>query len=247
MTTWRVRVEAAPPNEAPDNLTAWLAKELQAHDPYITVEYDGHLAISITVEAPSLRSAFDRGDKTVTRTLEAASLNGFEVVDVSVLTRTEHERRRTHPRVPRLAGVTEAGQILKLSNARIKVLADKYADRIPLVTQLAGETGAKIWLEETWINFNKTWDRKRTGRPVGSGRPADQDPRLPRIQQFLQQNPEMSVGEANKALAAELQVSPGTVARLRKNLEVNPGQVAELRKQLEKFNTAHSGKGEQDS
>jgi hypothetical protein len=172
MPTWRVRVESAPPNGSPPEqaILARINDDVQDHDLHVVVEYDGHLAVAVTVTASSRRAAFDHGERAIAAALSAAGLADFEIVDVGVLTAAEYERRQRQPRVPRLAGVTEAATILGVSPARAKVIADKYADRIPLVTKFSGQTGAKVWLEESWRQFNATWDRKRTGRPPGSGR-----------------------------------------------------------------------------
>ncbi|GAB1646776.1 hypothetical protein [Krasilnikovia sp. MM14-A1259] len=173
MTTWRVRVELAPPAGAPpDSVLTQIRRQLQGHDPQVVVEYDGHLTIAVTVEASSRRAAFDRGDKTVAGALDAVGLADLEVVAVGVLTAAEEDRRQRQPRVPRLAGVSEAAAILGVSNSRAKVIAVQHSEHLPLVTQFAGEKGAKVWLAESWERFNDTWDRRRTGRPPGSGRKA---------------------------------------------------------------------------
>ena len=176
MPTWRVRVEAAPPNgSSPDPaVLVRINHQMQGHHPHVAVEYDGHLAVSVTVTASSRRAAFDLGEDAVGTAFAAAGLADVEIVDVGVLTTAEYERRQREPRVPRLVGITEAAAILGVTPARAKVVADQHASRIPVVTQLSGKTGARIWLEESWVQFNKTWERKITGRPPGSGRRRDE-------------------------------------------------------------------------
>lgn len=173
MTTWRVRVEFAPPDAAGVDIDATiltpLTEQLQQHDPTAVVETDGHIGVAITLEAGTRRTAFDRGDKTVGEALAAIGLADVDVVDVQVLTAAEAERRKRQPRVPRLAGVSEAAAICGVSDTRIKVLAEKNPDDLPLVQQLAGKTGTKIYLEESWREFAKK-PRVRTGRPRGTGR-----------------------------------------------------------------------------
>lgn len=169
MPAWRVRVEAAPPDASNVTLGA-ITKHLrlQDYDPYVVVEYGGHLAISVTVEARAPRTAFGRGEKAIGEALSLVGINTHDIVGVSVLSIQEHEHRQHRPWVPRLAGISRAAAIMGKSPTWTKKIAQNYPEQLPLVDQLEGETGAQIWLRESWVRFAETYKPKRTGRPPGT-------------------------------------------------------------------------------
>jgi hypothetical protein len=68
---------------------------------------------------------------------------------------------RRDPHRHDLVGAVEAGEILKVSRARVHQLAE----RPDFPTERYHLTAGKLWRRADIVAFDKRWDRRRTGRP----------------------------------------------------------------------------------
>lgn len=165
MATWSVRVELAPRDGVTaDDVLDQLTDQMVDFGAAVALEDRGHLAVQLTIDAGTRRAAFDKGDKTVTQAATAVGLTAADVVEVQVLTWAEFEHRLGHPRIPELWGPTEAATYLGVKNPRIDQLVQEHPEELPVITKLAGEKGARIWLKSTWTRFASGWERS-PGRP----------------------------------------------------------------------------------
>jgi len=143
------------------------AERIVAALPGATVTVDGErnrLAVSMPVEASTLRQATDEAQRAVRAAVAAADVPG-QLVQLRVVTLADLQAEIASPRVPDLVGMAEVAAMLEVSKQRAGQVAREHPGfPRPVATPASGP----IYVRSAVEAFARGWTRKRTGRPPGS-------------------------------------------------------------------------------
>jgi hypothetical protein len=157
-TTWHgdVTYQASPTEEQAKqvmtNMPGWASVGLNADR--------NHLTISTHLEAPTLRQATELLLRQVREAVRAADVTG-EPVSTKVKAAREVQAELRRPLLPKLAGMTEVGELLGVTRQRAAQLATREDFPLPVTRLAAGP----IWTRDSVEAFAQRWPRRRTGRP----------------------------------------------------------------------------------
>ncbi|MFV2172322.1 hypothetical protein ACFHW2_11930 [Actinomadura sp. LOL_016] len=158
--TWHVRVEWTSTEPTTGERRAALDEQLGGHAGHTGDGPNGNPRTVVTVQARTVRQAFDAAIRAVEDACKAAGLRGT-VVGVEVCTEAEHARRQVEPDVPPLAGMHEIGQRLGVTRQRAQQLVNANPKTFRKVQDLSR---GPVYLASAAEVFASTWTRQ-TGRP----------------------------------------------------------------------------------
>lgn len=142
--------------------------DLVAHEAHGTITYNSSESVlRFTVSTPDpdadAIAVLAHGVETVASAVRHAGA-AASVREARVLDWDEFEAETFRPSAPRggLAGVAEAAELLGVSRQRIaEIRKDHKAFPAPVADLAAGP----VWDRAELERFDRTWERKRTGRP----------------------------------------------------------------------------------
>jgi hypothetical protein len=163
MTGWSVHVELHN-DGAPESALDVIREHLTEH--HATTGYapgSGNVSVRMMLDATTARKALDAGIRAATDAAYAAGAS-TAVLGVEVMTEGEMDRRLAEPAIPKLAGLSEVGDILGVTRQRAGVLAER--DGFPPI--VASLRSGPVFVEEQVIAY-------AARRPRTPGRPRKTD------------------------------------------------------------------------
>jgi hypothetical protein len=159
-TTWRATVTYPQPDA---EFTDEVIDALGSVGGFAIAEGDGErLRLSTTIEAATLRQAAEAALRATRAAYAAAFGAASEASELQVLTLEEHLERLASPATLDLVSVGDVAAMLGVTRQR----ADELIRTHPDFPAHVGAIGGKRAFTRTSIEeFDKRWDRKRTGRP----------------------------------------------------------------------------------
>ncbi|MEJ5915935.1 hypothetical protein WDV86_16020, partial [Pseudokineococcus sp. 1T1Z-3] len=120
--------------------------------------------VSVTFDVTEAESADAAGAAAVSIARDALTAAGVpvagDVLEVSVLTWAEQERRLAEPNFPELLGVAEVQEMFGVSKQRLATLRKRPGFPEPIASLRAGP----IWTAPSLVRFLESWNRQ-PGRP----------------------------------------------------------------------------------
>ncbi|WP_433330008.1 hypothetical protein [Spirillospora sp. CA-294931] len=170
MTAWAARVEWAPATDLTDEHFAELAEHLTPYSASVGLEPNGNPSAQLTIEARTLRQAFDGAVRAVEAACKATGI-AFALRGAEIITWAEFERREAEPLVPPLVGLTESAQILGVTRQRAATIVEDHD--VHVVTRTArGPLFVRAHIE-----------RLAKTRPRSAGRPSKSAPQREPIEE----------------------------------------------------------------
>lgn len=152
---WVVSLDASIPETFSEELADRVLEGLKEYSPAVGGR-DDRIGVTMSLEAPTDRQAFDRAHGALRQVLGPRS----RVVDARVQSVDELDRELEAPSLPQLAGIAEVAQILGVSRQRASEMAGSGGLPRPVADLAAGP----VWLRAAIVSFNERWERK-PGRP----------------------------------------------------------------------------------
>lgn len=118
------------------------------------------LDIRISIECDDIDEAIHTARDVSSNALNSVGLSGGELTSVSAATEAELDAFIESSEFPKMVGVKELADSLKVTKQRVSELARSRSFPMPVATLASGP----IWLEPAIEEYMKTWSRK-PGRP----------------------------------------------------------------------------------
>lgn len=159
MAAWSAYAEYNA-TDTPPELYSELFDALIEHSPGVGPGPSGNLSLRLMIEADS---ALEAASKAVALADTALRQLDFSptLVGIEVVTEAELDRRQDEPRVPELAGIAEAADILGVHKQQVDRLVGR-GDLQPVQTLAAGP----VFAADAVRSFAEKRQSRRIGRPV---------------------------------------------------------------------------------
>lgn len=157
MTSWTAHISYTAPDLSADDLAS-----VASYFGEDSVDYDdevGHLAITVEVDAPTLRQAIDEAQRV------AATGAGKRLKPdrFGILTTEDYQEALAHPGPMGLVGIAEIADLFGVSRAR----ASKIAQRAEFPAPVAPLAATNVYTRASVDIFRQRWLSEKRTNPRG--------------------------------------------------------------------------------